>query len=630
MNAKIAIVAPFSDLYQTAEEVVKEQAGNWSERVMVVQGDLEAGVIAAKQAMGCGAEVIISRSGTALLIARELDVPVVEIRVTILDILRALSKVQYKAGIVGIVGFRNAIYAGENLGKLFGMPLRVISLDNPGEVRRKIVTAAKEGVTLIIGDFIAVRLAAEIGLEGILIQSGKETISQAISDARLVMRTRRKEQERAELLRSIINNSKDGIVSIDAQDCITIFNPMAEEIFQTKATSIIGHPVTEVIPDAHLPQIGQEDVPEQGGIRHVGGKVIVTKRIPIMLGKEMVGAVVNLQDVTQMHRLEQAVRQKICAKGLVAKMSIDDIIGVSPAILLAKERTRQYGATGSTVLITGESGTGKEMFAQSVHNVSKRKNGSFVSVNCAALPENLLESELFGYEEGAFTGARKGGKAGLFELAHNGTLFLDEIGEMNLALQSKLLRVLQEREVMRLGGESLIPVDVRIISATNRNLNELIAHRQFRQDLYYRLDILHLHVPPLRERIPDIALLAEYFVDKFSRLHGKYAKITGGAVRILERYHWPGNVRELVNILERAVLMATRDTIEESCIREVLLCNGDMTQSELEMLAADNLASLEHQTISRILAEEGFNYTKTAARLGINRTTLWRKLHKKE
>ena len=264
------------------------------------------------------------------------------------------------------------------------------------------------------------------------------------------------------------------------------------------------------------------------------------------------------------------------------------------------------------------------MFAQGIHNLSIRRNGPFVAVNCAAVPENLLESELFGYEEGAFTGAKKGGKAGLFEMAHQGTLFLDEIGEMPLVLQSRLLRVLQEREVMRIGGDRIIPVDVRIVAATNQNLSELAAVRKFRPDLYYRLDILRLTVPPLRERAEDVGLLADHFLRKFSAQNWRRLGFTEKALQLLKEYSWPGNVRQLANVVERTALLAESAVIDEQGLLEAF---PDI-RAEVAAPSGVRLEDVERRTIEQVLWEEAGNYSRAAKRLGINRTTLWRKLRK--
>ena len=266
----------------------------------------------------------------------------------------------------------------------------------------------------------------------------------------------------------------------------------------------------------------------------------------------------TLQDVKSVQSSERKIRIGLHEKGLIAKYCFADILGTSPSLTSAVEIARSYASARATVLITGETGTGKELFAQSIHAASPRQAGPFVVVNCATLDKNLLESELFGYVEGAFTGALKGGKAGLFELAHTGTLFLDEIGEIPLDLQAKLLRVLQEREIRRLGSGTVVPVDVRIVAATNRDLAQEVAQGSFRADLYYRLNILSVHIPPLRQRNGDVPILADAFFrtfagEQYGALQSRVAQVMGR----LEGYSWPGNIRELQNFVERVSVLMT-------------------------------------------------------------------------
>lgn len=621
MLEKITVVAPFPGMESVAREVVSERMDEWPGGIDVRMGDLRAGLDEAFAALREGAEVIVSRGGTASLISAHVQVPVVEIPVTAFDILRALKQMRDFGSPVGVVGFRNVIYGCEDFNDIWGMELKEITLAHEGEAQEKLEHAARMGIRAIIGDAISIRLAVRYGLEGVLIQSGKEAIYKALKQAQMIANVRRKEQEHIELLRTIINSSTDGIVAVDAKSRITIFNPTAEEVFGTKASDALGRNVGDVIPNTRLPLIVSRGHSEIGEIQRIGVRAIATKRIPIKLGENVIGAIASFQDVTQLQSFEQTVRQKLYDKGLVAKIRLDHVIGCSVAMNQVKKKVREYATADSTVLITGETGTGKEMLAQSIHNLGRRKHGPFVAVNCAALPETLLESELFGYEEGAFTGAKKGGKSGLFELAHRGTIFLDEIGEMPLTLQARILRVLQEREVMRLGGNCVIPVDIRIIAATNQDLLSLIQQRRFRSDLYYRLDILRLHVPPLRERSEDIKILAEHFLAKHALASNQTLDLDEAALRMLENHYWPGNVRELANIIERTLLLN-----HYKCIRVEDICASLGAFRRDDFTRADDLQQQELATIQRVLQEENYNYSRAAARLGINRTTLWRKL----
>ncbi|MCC5463936.1 sigma 54-interacting transcriptional regulator [Pelosinus baikalensis] len=630
MEARILFVAPFADLAKLAEEVVAERFADSSHLIKVVKGDLQECIAIVKQAVEDGVEVVVSRGGTANLIKKNVNIPTVHIQVTVMDVLRALRQSTEYPEKIGIAGFENVIYGCEDLATLLGITFVEIALKNENEAPEKIAAAVENGVELIVGDAISTKLAARIGVQGALIQSGKEAIYKAINEAALIAHIRREEQEKSELLGTVIDTSAEGIIATDTNDRITIFNPMAEKIFQVSHLEAIGNQLQTVIPQFSL--AGNDDSSEKmADVQRIGDKTLTIKYNQIKVKGEIIGSIYNFQNVSQLQQLEQNVRKKLHAKGLVARIKMADIVGLSSACNALKRKAAKYALTQSTILITGESGTGKEMLVQSIHNVSTRAEGPFVAVNCAALPENLLESELFGYAEGAFTGAKKGGRQGLFELAHGGTLFLDEIGEMPLSLQSRLLRVLQEKAVMHLGGDTVIPVDVRIVAATNQNLAKLIEEKNFRQDLYYRLNILRIHMPTLRERIEDIPLLAKEMIKKMKHINGKITGIHLEAREYLKQRNWPGNIRQLANTIERAMLLSSGPIISKQDMIEAYdeegesVGEGSREKGEMK----DSLAMVEHEILLRVLREEEYNYNRAAARLGIHRTTLWRKLNAK-
>jgi transcriptional regulator with PAS, ATPase and Fis domain len=292
------------------------------------------------------------------------------------------------------------------------------------------------------------------------------------------------------------------------------------------------------------------------------------------------------------------------------------------------EMAKNYSKTDATILIQGESGTGKEIFAQSIHTNSTRSEGPFVAVNCAALPPQLLESELFGYVEGSFTGASKGGKMGLFEMAHNGTIFLDEIGDMDRVLQARLLRVLEEKQVMRIGSDKIVPINIRVIAATNVNLKGQVTNGSFRSDLYYRLNVLNLNLTPLRGRIIDIKYLANHFIKMSNKKYGtQVEKLSQEVMELLSSYSWPGNIREMKNIIERIVLTAKKDYItlnDIELIIDELNDNEELSREDdmQEEFFDGTLREIKKKIIKKILKEEGDNKSKTAKRLGIDRSTL--------
>ena len=340
-----------------------------------------------------------------------------------------------------------------------------------------------------------------------------------------------------------------GVIGVDASGDIFLYNEIARDIVKKDNEHVINKNVLKLLPEIPFGYTLENWKPVEEKIIKINGCDVVVSVNPLLHSKKMYGAVAIIRKYSDLEKKEYLLRKKLIGKGYVAKYDFKDIFGKSNAITECKNIAKRMSKSNSSVLITGETGTGKELFAQAIHNNSLRKEYQFVAVNCGAFPESLLESELFGYEEGAFTGARKGGKPGLFELAHKGTLFLDEITEMPMSLQVKLLRVLQEREVVRLGGDRIIDVDIRIIAATNKGIKEMVEMGEFRQDLFYRLNVLPLKIPPLRDRREDIIGLVEYMKTTFD----SEFTLTERAKEFLSEYSWNGNVRELRNCVEYLV-----------------------------------------------------------------------------
>ncbi len=345
---------------------------------------------------------------------------------------------------------------------------------------------------------------------------------------------------------SLIDILDIGIIGINENDDIFVYNKKAEKIIGFSLGDAIGRKAETVVPFLPFSECRMNSRTISDRLIRFHGIPINTSVVPIVRKCSHIGALAMFQHFGEEEARQHKLRIQLMDKGHKAKYTFDDIIGSSPAILKVKDIARKMAATKSSILITGESGTGKELFAHAIHNASDRRNYPFVAINCAALPENLLESELFGYVDGAFTGAKKGGKMGLFEFAHSGTLFLDEVEGMSQLLQIKLLRVIQEHEVMRIGDNRLISVDVRIIAASNESLKRLMEEGNFRQDLYYRLNTLPINLPPLRERKEDIIPLLEVFEEEL----GSHFSISSKVKRELLDHSWRGNIRELRNYAE--------------------------------------------------------------------------------
>ncbi len=370
-----------------------------------------------------------------------------------------------------------------------------------------------------------------------------------------------KQKEIQSTLEAIIHSTDDAISVVDEKGLHTIINPAYTRLTGLIEEDVLGKPSTIDIADGgesmHL-KVLRTNKPVHGVRMRVGPnrKEVIVNVAPVIVDGVLKGTVAVIHDVSEIEYLtEELNRVKRRVRHLESKYTFEDIVGKSRGMIIAKEQARKAAETPATVLLQGESGTGKELFAHAIHHVSKRKNRQFIRVNCSALVDTLLESELFGYEGGAFTGAKRTGKRGLFEEANKGTIFLDEIGVMSLNLQAKLLRVLQEKEIVKVGGSSPINVDVRIISATNIDLKNAVKEGRFREDLYYRLYVIPIFIPPLRERKEDMPLLVNTLIRKYNQDFGRNIRgILPEALNLLLDYHWPGNVRELENVIERAVI----------------------------------------------------------------------------
>ncbi|WP_286680432.1 sigma 54-interacting transcriptional regulator [Tepidanaerobacter sp. EBM-49] len=441
------------------------------------------------------------------------------------------------------------------------------------------------------------------------------------------------------ILETIFEDASECIVVVDAEGYILMLSQTYANFLGITPQEAIGKHVTEVIENTRLHIVVKTGEREVGQIQRIGGNDAVTMRIPIIENGKVFGAIgkVMYKDVREVEvlckQLEAAKRDLDLCKEQLKKVtddhsSLDKIIGNSKKIKELKYLVTKIAKTDSTVLITGESGTGKEVFANTINNMSNRKNNNFIKVNCAAIPENILESELFGYVEGAFTGAKRNGKIGKFEMADHGTIFLDEIGDMGLEMQAKILRVLQEKEIERIGGNITKKIDVRIIAATNQNLQEKMQSGKFREDLFYRLNVVSLELPPLREIPEDIPVLCEHFLKNYNTEFGIYIeKINNEAMQYLQKYSWPGNVRELKNTIERVYNFVTESTIKAEHLPKEIINSHKFTNNNKGSLDKA-IMELEMQKILDALKSSGGNKSKAAKLLGINRAGLYQKLKK--
>lgn len=441
----------------------------------------------------------------------------------------------------------------------------------------------------------------------------------------------------ANQLQALLDSVHEGVLALDQEGVITHFNRSAEKMFGIKKKDVIGKNLKQLMPSVPLLDVMHEGKGFNSrevyfNFRNKQLHFVSTAKPIKSEDKRIVGVVATFRDFSETQQLAYQIVNK------QTNMSFNSIIGQSEAIQSTKEKARKIAGSNSTVLIIGESGTGKELFARAIHSASPHSHKPFIAINCGAIPEPLLESELFGYEEGAFTGARRGGKPGKIELASGGTLFLDEIGNMSLYLQAKLLRVLQEKQIERVGGTRVIPVDIRVIAATNSDLQAMVEKGQFREDLYYRLSVIPLEIPPLRERKEDILLLLDYFTRRYSKLMDKKIRgFTRSAQEICLKYPWPGNVRELINAVEYAINLEEGTHItpeslpprirEYTSKREVFQKSTPANREN----KIPTLAELEREAILQALEEYGWTEEgkqKAAEALGISRATIYRKIQK--
>ncbi len=566
------------------------------------------------------ADILVAR-GMTHDVLRDMfpDKHVVQIQLSSFDIFDALvqcRKLQAKK--IALCLHNVEIHNLDSLQELCGASIRMYDVADEQSAEAAVCEAASEGADTFVGAGTMCGICDRRGLRRVHIHTKHDAVVAAMQEALNAAKTINLERTRSEIINIMLNHNEDGIIAIDDKGRILAINNQAYRVFQLSTVGeLIGQPLSSVGASGEWKQL-LENGSGKDRIICLHDKKYYVQYKPLSEMEAGAGALIFIKNTDRIIEEESRIRRGLSEKGLTAKYTFEDILGQSAAIRENIRMAERYSGVNSNVLIIGETGTGKELFAHSIHQASKRSHQPFVALNCAALPENLLESELFGYEAGAFSGASKGGKTGLFELAHKGTIFLDEIGEIPITLQAKLLRVLQEKEIRRIGSTSVHPVDVRVISATNINMEEKIKEGQFRSDLYYRLNLLDISIPPLRERKEDIQELVDHYLTRFACEMGKsIPTVTKDAARILKEHSWPGNVRELRNICERLTVL--NDT---SIIDEELLCRLKIFRKEEAFSVGETADSREDSVYDRLKPRK--KKKDLAEELGVSRTTLWR------
>lgn len=589
-----------------------------------------------------------------------ITIPVYPILATNYDILNALSRARSMGK---RPGFAEVQFSGggcdmERIRELLGFPVEYHMLphDSQEGVEKAVRAIIRNGIDVMVttGGF-TYHYGLAMGFPTLLVMPEPMSFRATLGHVRAAFVTGRAEAERSMWLSSVFDSSREGILVLDEKGRIVIVNRFARRMlsipFGTKLEGrrVDSLPGAEAAARSLLAMKGTVDV-----LRFAGQEYILQKE-RLYHGADALGHLFRISLAKGFQKVELDARRKLNERGFVARCTFSDIQGSGQLFTELKHQAASYAQSKSNVVIYGESGCGKELFAQSIHNASLCADGPFVAVNCIVLTENLLESELFGYEEGAFTGAKKGGKQGLFEMAHKGTLFLDEIGDMPLNLQGKLLRVLQERVVRPVGGSRYIPVDVRCIFATNKNLKEEVQAGRFRSDLYYRINVLTLHIPPLRRHMEDIGEIAEALLGQLAAESGASVRLSAAAAGLLGNYRWPGNVRELRNFLERAFFLnaCTEEGIErlmreleeegtETAENEALaggisvkqtkpggalaLPDGQSDRGRTVTLALDTIHNMELALIRKLYVDYRGDLRRVGMTLGLSSSSVYRKI----
>ena len=588
-------------------------------------------LVVARESIRVGAKVIISRGLTAEYLRQYLDVPVVEIEYDFFQFAEAMRRALRISKQTAVIGFIESYRLAEravDYVRREDETILVKILETSAQVEDCIRDLIDKGVSVFIGGNTVVRTARSLGYEGVYVESSEKVIEAAVEKALYELRIYLDREEKFETIQAIVNCSTNGIFAVDGNGVVTVANPFAQRYLRGVSD---GYPtnIKEILPGSRLLETIKTGEPVSEDFFSLGGSEVVMSAAPVIVSGEIRGAVATIQEIGQIQDLDQKIRKKLLHKGHIAQKTFSDIIGESKAIQGCKHAAFQYASVDSTVLILGKTGTGKEVFAQSIHNASRRASKPFVAVNCAALPSSLLESELFGYAKGAFTGARNEGKAGIFELAHTGTIFLDEISEVPPEVQARLLRVVQEKEITRIGDDRVIPVDVRILAATNRDLLNEVASGRFREDLYYRLSVLELRLPELRDRREDIPALVKQFVAQLCQGASRLPlEPHAEAVEFLKALPLRGNVRELANLIEKTLVMANFQEFSLEAVRSAAgasAASGGQPPSAVEY-ACNCLDDMEKAMILKTMKECGGNRAAASRRLGISPTTLWRRL----
>ncbi|WP_200799863.1 sigma 54-interacting transcriptional regulator [Clostridioides difficile] len=661
LRKKIGIIASDIELKERIEELYREDVENGTIIIDILNLDLmeNQGRILVEK----GAQAIIGRGGGYSLVIDTVNVPVIPMNMKSTDLLRAIEIAKkYSKKVVLILGDNEVSFDYVGWRNVISTEITEEWFESKYEIRSKVVKYIdQKDEIVIVGGGLACSFARQYGIDSVFATASDESIREAVEYCKKLLDTLGEEKFNNEVLRNILDGIKDGVIAIDSNGSIILYNESAKNMLKVERKCALNKYILDVFPKMEwmLDCLHEKEDVEDRKIRNINNLIVNTRTTLIKVDNSTYGVLGIIQDITKLQNLERKIRFDLNQKGLYARYTFDDFLFKDKLTKEFIEEAKKIGKSDYTTLLYGESGSGKEIIAHSIHNISKRKDRPFVAINCATIAENLLESELFGYEEGAFTGARKGGKRGLFELAHGGTLFLDEINSLSFNIQTKLLRVIEERQIMRIGSDYIIPLDIRIIAATNESLTEKIVMGTFRADLFYRLSSLEINKPPLRDRREDIIPLFNNFVNEVLKDDGlnginsidENFVLTKDEMDKLYNYSWPGNVRELKTIAQKYVVTGKIKLRQDRDFKtKKLLPNSEVDKFNSETTASvevqdesiniskinDGKISIDIKEVNKYVEEkiismlfaQGLSKNEVAQVLGISRTSLWKKYNK--
>ncbi|MBP1927248.1 propionate catabolism operon transcriptional regulator [Sedimentibacter acidaminivorans] len=639
MERKIGIIANNIEIKETIEKLYGDQVKEGKIIIDLLDPDkiYEQGKLLEKK----GIKAIIARSGGYLHSISNVEIPVIQLKTSTLDILHAIKTAKkYNRDIVLLISeMENFDYLEWK--EIINHNVIIEKFSEPEEIEGIISNYVQKDV-VIVGGGIPCQIAQKYNLDFEYISASDDSIHDAISSAWEIVDSLYEQKYKNEVLNTTLEGVHDAVLAVDRYGKIILYNGRANELLKKDGAYVLEKQLKEVFPElGFMMDVLNDRTNKYNEIIRIK-KIVVAANISLLeIDDQILGVLCSFQDITKLQNLERKIRYELNKKKLVARYKFEDIIANDQIMKDLLARAVKVSMSDSTAMMYGESGTGKEMIAQSIHNLGERKSEPFVAINCAALTESLLESELFGYEEGAFTGARKGGKSGLFELAHGGTIFLDEINSISINLQTKLLRVLEEKEVMRIGSDYVIPLDVRILAASNEELLGKMKDGSFRRDLFYRLSVIELRIPPLRERKKDIIPIFDYYLSEYSKDY-EIPEIDDKLKDRLLSYSWPGNVRELKNIVQRYIIFGEFEFNEGEEFSGEFNANDEYhlfenKKQKISSAVLDSNISMDLKKINRfvemkvidMLENQGMSKNDIANVLGISRASLWNKSNPK-